>query len=264
MRRVISAMALAGILGGCASNPVASSLPSPSAPSAPANVSSNIKMRPHFLYGHFSWVTQWGQSGGRAIAQCPAGTQLIAGGSNSSDGAAVGTGYADLNTNSWIVKDTSSQPEAFASCADSVVSGDFLWVPQQAGSDGIAEARCPAGFSVVTGFALGAKFQWIDATNQSYWATGNSTTTAYASCTSLSSANGNKIAFVTKSAPSQDPQQWTTGCPSNYKPIGGSFGTQQYPGGADRQFPTTDPGIGFKAYSGQEEMTVYAVCAEAS
>ncbi|HMF28902.1 MAG TPA: hypothetical protein VKE42_09025, partial [Candidatus Cybelea sp.] len=65
----------------------------------------------------FKRIAAWGAKGKPALAQCPQGYKVIAGGSSSSDGSFVGTGYASDGRGAWVVKPRgSASAEAFATC----------------------------------------------------------------------------------------------------------------------------------------------------
>ena len=75
----------------------------------------------------FKRVAAWGSKGKIAVAQCPEGYRVVAGGSSSSDGSFVGTGYANSKFDSWYVHpDSNASAEAFASCLPKVIARKYF------------------------------------------------------------------------------------------------------------------------------------------
>lgn len=195
----------------------------------------------------FKRVVAWGAKGKIAVAQCPQGYRVVAGGSSSSDGSFVGTGYANSNFNSWYVKpDSNASAEAFASClSKKLARSNFHW--RSAGSiSGVAGAQCRAGYTLVTGFGLGNDVtnEWFNATTNTYWVTGGAT--AYASCAKNSAGIAIKHAWNK----SQKPKSVYAGCGSGYSVIGGSMGDTQWPGPPIQEHPGVASGPGKIGYDG--------------
>ncbi|HEY2553936.1 MAG TPA: hypothetical protein VGI15_01695, partial [Candidatus Cybelea sp.] len=78
----------------------------------------------------FKQVAAWGSKGQKAVAQCPQGYRVVAGGSSSSDGSLVGTGVPDSTHTAWVVRPQSgASAEAFASCLRaSLARKAFRWL----------------------------------------------------------------------------------------------------------------------------------------
>lgn len=187
---------------------------------------------------------------------------MIGGGSSSSDGSFVGTGYPTGAYTGWVVKiGASASAEAFATCVtQTVYRSSFRW---RAGTpvNGIASARCRAGFNAVTGYVLGAaKSSWFDPGSNAFWVTGGGT--AYVSC--ARSATG----IFTKHAwnQSQKPKTVFAGCGSGNVVVAGSMGDSQWPGPPIQQHPG-DPGSpsvhgdrGWWTFSNAQNELTWAAC----
>ncbi|HLY03650.1 MAG TPA: hypothetical protein VKR56_14285 [Candidatus Cybelea sp.] len=227
------------VLSGCSGSGGASAIPpdlSMEAGAQPLTLNSS----------EFKQVATWGSKGKIAVAQCPLGYKVVAGGSSSSDGSFVGTGYANSKFNSWYVHpDSNASAEAFASCLPkSIARTNFEW--RFAGSiSGLAGAQCRSGYTLVTGFGLGTiTNSWFNATTNTYWVTGGAI--AYASCAKVSTG------IVVRHAwnKSQKPRSVYAGCGSGYSAFGGSMGDNQWPGPSIQEHPGIAAGPGHHGYDG--------------
>ncbi len=194
----------------------------------------------------FKRIAAWGAKGKLAVVQCPQGYKVVAGGSASSDGSFVGTGYADSNRTAWIVKPNSSaSAEAFATCISKKGNGQsFRW--RSAGPlSGLAAAQCRSGYMLVTGYASGSvTASWFDPSTNTYWVSGGAT--AYASCAR------NSAGVVIKHAwnKSQKPKTVFAGCGQGYTAIGGAMGNSAWPGPPIQEHPGSASGPGTHGYAG--------------
>jgi hypothetical protein len=195
----------------------------------------------------FKRIVAWGSKGKSAIAQCPQHYKVVAGGSSSSDGSFVGTGYADTNVNGWVVKpDSSASAEAFATCVlRGRIGNQFHW-RSSAPVSGIAGAQCRGGYILITGYGRGTvSASWFDPRTNTYWVTGGGT--AYASCARK------RLGIAVKHAwnKSQKPKAVYAGCGDGYTVIGGAMGDDAWPGPPVQQHPGigSDPGQhGYKGW----------------
>jgi hypothetical protein len=192
-------------------------------------------------------VAAWGPKGQVAVAQCPQGDKVVAGGSSSSDGSFVGTGYANSGNTAWIVKPSrsSASAEAFASCVSKGSAGEsFRWrlaFPR----NGLASAQCRVGYVLVTGYGTGTvKDSWFDPNTNTYWVNGGGT--AHASCAR------SYAGIVIKHAwnKSQKPKIVYAGCGSGYTVLGGSMGDSAWPGPPIQQHPGDASGPAIHGYDG--------------
>jgi len=194
----------------------------------------------------FTQIAVWGSKGQPAIAQCPRGDKVIAGGSSSNNGTSVGTGAANSDYTSWIVTpESGASAEAFASCIKRGPGGTlFAW--RIAGSaNGIAGAQCPAGYLIVTGYGQGTvKASWPDPNTNTYWVTGGGD--AYASCVRNSAGVVGAHAWNK----SQNPKAVYAGCPGGYTVIAGAMGDNQWPGPPIQQHPGVESSPGIHGYNG--------------
>src|SRR5581483_1294584 len=194
----------------------------------------------------FKRIVSWGAKGKSAIAQCPHPYKIVAGGSSSSDGSNVGTGYADKNVNGWIVKpDSSAAAEAFATCVLRGRFGSGFHWRSSTPISGIAGAQCPSGWMLLTGYARGTvTASWFDPRTNTYWVTGGGT--AYASCVRK------RLGVVIRHAwnKSQKPKAVYAGCGAGYTAIGGSMGDNAWPGPPIQQHPGIDSDPGKHGYNG--------------
>ncbi len=196
------------------------------------------------------------------MAQCPQGDKVIAGGSSSSDGSSVGTGYTDSHRNSWIVKPhANASAEAFATCITRKAPGSsFEWRVSLPVS-GLAGARCRSGYGLITGYAVGATASsWFDGGTNTFWVSGGAT--AYASC----ARDDDGIVIEHAWNKSQTPKTVYAGCGHGYTVIGGSMGDSQWPGPPIQEHPGAASGPGVHGYNGwwafsnaQNELT-WAAC----
>ena len=193
----------------------------------------------------FKRIAVWGSKGSTAVAQCPQGYKIVAGGSSSSDGSTVGTGYANFSLNSWVVKpDSSATAEAFATCVSRAARAAFRW--RSAGPvSGIAAAQCPPDFVLVTGFGQGTiKTSYFNASGNSYWVKGGGN--AYASCARKSAGVVIRHAWNK----SQKPKTVYAGCGDGYTVIGGAMGNNAWPGPPIQEHPGVSGGPGMHGYNG--------------
>jgi hypothetical protein len=178
-------------------------------------------------------VAAWSANGKPAVAQCPSGYRVIAGGSSSSDGSSVGTGIADLDRNAWVVKrHRGARAEAFASCVRSgAAATNFEW-RVIAPFGGLAAARCPERYDLVAGYATGpVSTSWVDRATQTYWVTGGGT--AHASCVVRDAGVLIRHAWNQ----SQEPKAVFAGCGAAYTVVGGAMGDDAWPGPPIQEHP---------------------------
>lgn len=194
----------------------------------------------------FKHVATWGYKGVAAIAQCPHNERAIAGGSSSSDGSFVGTGYPGTDNTSWVVKpDKTASAEAFATCISRVLFyRDFRSVIGGSVS-GIASARCLSGFILVTGYNMGtAKASWFDQNANTYWVAGGGD--SYALCARRDAGIVIKHAWNK----SQKPKVVFAGCGKGYTVVGGAMGDTAWPGPPIQEHPGLPTGPASHGYSG--------------
>lgn len=232
---VASAISLA-CLAACSSGNHVAALPNGAAAIHRASLSA----------GDFKRVVSWGSKGKPAVAQCPQGDKVIAGGSSSSDGSSVATGYADSRRNAWIVKpDSSASAEAFATCIARKPPGtSFEWRAATPAS-GLAGAQCRSGYTLVTGYAFGtATASWFDSGTNTFWVSGGGD--AYASCAR------DDDGIIVKHAwnKSQKPKTVYAGCGAGRVVIGGSIGDSVWPGPPIQEHPGGASGPSEHGYSG--------------
>lgn len=192
-------------------------------------------------------VAAWGPKGEVAVAQCPQGEKVVAGGSSSSDGSSVGTGYANTNNSAWIVKPSrsSASAEAFAACVErDTVGQDFGWHPGFP-RNGLAAAQCRVGNVLVTGYGSGTvKDSWFDPSTNTYWVSGGGE--AHASC--ATSYAGIVIRHAWNK--SQKPKVVFAGCGAGYTVLGGSMGDSAWPGPPIQEHPGDATGPATHGYAG--------------
>lgn len=194
----------------------------------------------------FKRIAAWGPKGKLAVVQCPQGYKVVAGGSSSSDGSAVGTGYADGSRTSWIVKpDSNASAEAFATCVSKATFKQmFRWHSAQPVS-GLASAQCRGGFTLVTGFGTGSvSASWFDQSTNTYWVNGGGV--AHASCVRSSAGVVVKHAWNK----SQKPKNVYAGCGGGYTVIAGAMGDSAWPGPPIQEHPGVASGPGTHGYDG--------------
>ena len=194
----------------------------------------------------FKRVVAWGSPGKLAVAQCPQNYKVVAGGSASSDGLFVGTGYADSNNTSWIVKPNSSaSAESFATCVHKGLIGrQFHWIAATSVS-GLAAAQCPISSMLITGYGTGTvDTSWFDPSTSTYWVSGGGN--AYASCVRRTAGVVIRHAWNK----SQKPKNVYAGCPSGYTVIAGAMGDSQWPGPPLQQHPGPPGNPGKNGYEG--------------
>jgi hypothetical protein len=192
-------------------------------------------------------VVAWGPKGQVAVAQCPQGDKVVAGGSSSSDGSFVGAGYANSGNTAWIVKPSRSgaSAEAFASCVSRNTAGlSFRWrlaFPR----NGLASAQCRVGYVLVTGYGTGTvKESWFDSATNTFWVNGGGT--AHASC--VRSDAGVLVRHAWNK--SQKPKIVFAGCGKGYTVLGGSMGDSAWPGPPIQNHPGDASGPAAHGYDG--------------
>jgi hypothetical protein len=212
----------------------------------------------------FKRVAAWGPKGKPAVAQCPQGEKVIAGGSSSNDGSFVGTGYASSSRNAWIVKpNAGASAEAFATCvARGGIGPRFQWRSGYPLS-GIASAQCREGYVLVTGYGTGTvTASWFNPDTKTYWVSGGGS--AYASC-----ARSDTGVFIRHAwNQSQKPKSVFAGCGSGFAVIGGAMGNSAWPGPPIQQHPgvPSSPGIhgnrGWWTFSNALNELTWAACVQ--
>lgn len=236
MRLLVSVLLGATFLTACGGLGSSGSVPAQAQPVA-KRVSSPVTS------GDFTWVrTQAPGPGSAAIALCPTGWKIIGGGSAVASGDAVathvGSGYASLQANSWVVApapSSSPTPVAVASCFDASAHRKqhlFIWVHSDK-LNNLATVRCPASYpTLVAGFDIGFKTDYPDIANNT-WNASNGSGSAYASCAAR--------ALGVRPAPAGwGVSPFASGCKglgSGYIVIGGSDGSATEPGPPDYEFP---------------------------
>jgi hypothetical protein len=235
--RALAVVAIA--LSACSGSKGASAIP--------PDLSTEAGTQPQSLNSsEFKRIAAWGAKGRIAVAQCPQGYRVVAGGSSSSDGSFVGTGYANSSFDSWYVHPASNaSAEAFASCLPkSLARSNFNW--RSAGAiSGIADVQCRGGYTLVTGFGVGTiTGSWFNAGTNTYWVSGGAI--AYASC--ARAAAGVVIRHAWNR--SQKPKSVYAGCGSGYSVIGGSMGDNAWPGPPIQEHPGIASGAGQHGYDG--------------
>jgi hypothetical protein len=192
----------------------------------------------------FTRPVKWGATPGAAArAECATGSQVVAGGSASSDGSFIGTGYADGKA--WVVvPGPRAKGEAFASCVSTAAVGSlFAWVSAKPIS-GVAVAQCASGFILITGYGRGGPItqSWFEPT--SYWVRGGAM--AYASC--VRSTAGVIITHAWNR--SQHPKSVYAGCGGGNSVIAGAMGNREWPGPPIQSRPGVGTGPGVPGYAG--------------
>jgi len=195
----------------------------------------------------FKFIVAWGSTGKQAVAQCPQGYKVVAGGSSSSDGSKVGTGFADSRGTSWIVKPQSGAAgESFATCIKKAGLGKLFHWRVGLPNNGLAAAQCQTNDELVTGYGNGGSVtdSWFDPSTNTYWVSGGGT--AFASCV------GKKAGLLVNHAwnKSQNPNAVFAGCGSGYTVIGGAMGNSAWPGPPIQQHPGTKAGPSHHGYDG--------------
>lgn len=233
----------------------------------PAGIGSGDSVRSQVLLSSdFKHAAAWGSKGAPAVAQCPQGYRVIAGGSGSSDGSFVGTGSPSGNNEAWVAKPMgSASAEAFATCvAAKVAYHYFRWISAGPVS-GIAAAQCVGGFTLVTGYNLGtAKASWFDASTNTYWVTGGAS--AYASC----ARPGAGILIRHAWNQSQNPKDVYAGCGTGYAVIAGAMGNTAWPGPPTQEHPgdASGPSVhgyhGWWTFSNAQNQLTWAACVKTS
>jgi hypothetical protein len=192
-------------------------------------------------------VVAWGPKGQVAVAQCPQGDKVVAGGSSSSDGSFVGAGYTNSGNTAWIVKPShsSASAEAFASCVSTATTGEaFRWrlaYPR----NGLASAQCRVGYIIVTGYGTGTvKTSWFDPDTNTYWVNGGGI--AHASC----ARSGTGVVVRHAWNKSQKPKTVYAGCGKGYAVLGGSMGDSAWPGPPIQEHPGDASGPASHGYDG--------------
>jgi hypothetical protein len=192
-------------------------------------------------------VVAWGPKGQVAVAQCPQGDKVVAGGSSSSDGSFVGAGYANSGNTAWIVKPSRSgaSAEAFASCVSRNTAGlSFRWRLAFPRND-LASAQCRVGYVLVTGYGTGTvKESWFDSATNTFWVNGGGT--AHASC--VRSDAGVLVRHAWNK--SQKPKIVFAGCGKGYTVLGGSMGDSAWPGPPIQEHPGDASGPAAHGYDG--------------
>jgi hypothetical protein len=192
----------------------------------------------------FTRPVKWGTPGAAARAECPSGSKVVAGGSASSNGSFIGTGYAD-GGKAWVVQPSSGvKGEAFASCVSIAAVGSLFAVASAKPINGLAVAQCGSGFILITGYGRGGPItrSWFEPT--SYWVRGGAT--AYASCVRSDAGVMIKHAWNR----SQHPKVVYAGCGGGNAVIAGSMGNSEWPGPPIQSRPGVGSGPGVPGYDG--------------
>jgi len=192
----------------------------------------------------FTRPVKWGATGAPARAECAAGSKVVAGGSASSDGSFVGTGFAD-GTTAWVVPATpKAKAEAFASCVSVAAVGSLFTFVSAKPISGLAVAQCGSGFMLITGYGRGGAItaSWFEPT--SYWVRGGAM--AYASCVKSDAGVSVKHAWNR----SQHPKTVYAGCGGGNAVIAGSMGNREWPGPPIQSRPGVASSPGAPGYDG--------------
>jgi hypothetical protein len=213
----------------------------------------------------FKRIAAWGAKGQPALAQCPQGYKVIAGGSSSSDGSFVGTGYANGGVSAWIVKPCgSASAEAFATCVQrrSAVGQTFHWRVGNPVS-GLASAQCRVGYILISGYGTGTvTASWFNPSTNTYWVTGGGI--AYASC----ARNDAGVTIRHAWNKSQQPKAVFAGCGAGNTVIGGAMGDSAWPGPPIQEHPgvSSSPGVhgnrGWWTFSNAKNELTWAACVQ--
>src|SRR5579862_5507198 len=256
LRTACVASIIAALLCACSGGPGAG---------VPGAVDSNSVVRPQTLKSKdFKQRVAWGAKGKAAVAQCPQGYKVIAGGSSSSDGSFVGTGYANQGHSAWIVKPRgSAAAEAFATCIGRNAGGaNFTWRTGYPAS-GLSSAQCRVGSILITGYGTGTVTDsWFDPNTNKYWVAGGGL--AYASC----AHTGAGILIKHAWNQSQHPKAVFAGCGTGYTVIGGAMGDNAWPGPPIQQHPgvPSSPGVqgyrGWWTFSNAKNELTWAACVQ--
>ncbi|HEV3092366.1 MAG TPA: hypothetical protein VGX91_13075 [Candidatus Cybelea sp.] len=227
------------------------------------NALSDLSVGPQVLTSaDFKRIASWGSKGQEAVAQCPQHYKVIAGGSSSSNGTAVGTGFANSKFTAWIVKPQSTaSAEAFATCVSPRTwKGFFRWRSAYPYT-GLSSAQCRSGYTLITGYGYGTvTTSWFNESTNTYWVGGSAV--AYASCAQL----GSGIVIKHMWNKSQKPKTVFAGCGTGYTAIAGAMGDSAWPGPPVQQHPgdASSPGkFGYEGWwtfsNAQNELT-WAAC----
>jgi hypothetical protein len=238
----------------------------PSAGSSAMPAGGGAALRPQVTVKKFLWISVTGNAGQNAAATCPSGYRLVGGGSSSVDGSAVGIGWGKPAANTWYVQPggKSTQAISIASCVSTTVpKAAFKWRLNPSGG-GVATVQCPAGYVLVSGFALiTASGQQITKT---YVKNGNAFFVDGGASAGASCGRGaSGVATFTTWNASQDPKQVFASCPTGFSVIGGNSGTSDWPGPPIQQHRgTSTPGVagsaGWWVLSNGKNVVSYAVC----
>lgn len=200
----------------------------------------------HVTVHDFKRLARWGAKGQNAVAHCPRGFRVVAGGSSSSNGSSVGTGFPNSDHTAWVVTPNSGASAlAFATCLRATLAlRTFVWAHHKAVSH-IATAHCPQHYMIVTGYGTGqVTWSWFNPSSQTYWVSG--TGTAFASC-----ARDNAGIIIRHAwNRSQSPGNVFAGCGDGYTVIGGAMGDSSWPGPPIQQHPGAASGPGHHGYAG--------------
>lgn len=179
-------------------------------------------------------VPGFGETGAIDRADCgdPTQWELVSGGAGSNTGSALGGGYPSIGANSWYAKPPSgSKARAYAICAKPALfkNKTIVWPPQLPAANGVATARCPNGYVLLSGAGLttlpsGQKFtgEYVDMTvTNEYTADGG--VAAQISCGRASAFKfiGNQTAHY--------PTSLYAACPTGYSAVGGLSGINDWP-----------------------------------
>jgi hypothetical protein len=219
---------------------------------------------------NYEWVAKFGGfNGGSVTVLCPSGWSAIDGGTNSSNGAPVGTGNLNETKNGWTAPGVSvgSQSEAFVSCVSPNAAGYYQWV--HAANQVNVAATCPSGYSLVGGYGVGSIASEFPVyrnnngpVNEWVISSGSGEVTAHASCVS------NSLGVVPNEAPGQG--RAIAGCETSgshgFIIIGGGTGTKDSPGPPRYNYPTgTGVGGGNEWHSfgnnTNSQVVAHAACA---
>jgi hypothetical protein len=176
---------------------------------------------------NFTWVNAWGPRGAAAIAQCPQGDRVVAGGSASSDGSFVGTGVPLSTGTAWSVKANSSKSyaQAFASCVSGSVFKTYFKWKRAPSVNNYAGAQCDAGSTMIFGYGPGATgSSWFNAGTNTFWVAGGGSSRAMC----VLAAAGITIGHAWNKSPK--PQHVYAGCGDAATAVAGSMGNSEWRG----------------------------------
>jgi hypothetical protein len=231
-----------------------------------ARTRPNGKVKKALGAGDFQWVLN--KTDSVALAECPSGWTVIAGGGRNATDTGISGGTGTKNGNGWLVSG-SGLVNAFASCVDSAYASDFVWEGPQHLGPGAKQVNvdCPSGYpQLIMGYANGEDWEaGVYGTSPEHWAAGVYNTgaiSAYASC-----AKSSLGLYVHAIWTGNSPGRTATGCPTGTPVlIAGSMGDDLpnqnsfWPGPPSEEYPATSANLWW-VWSGIANLKNNAICA---